>query len=181
VIPDPVEHTRAWLSSMVIGLGLCPFADSVFKAGRVRFALCSSGDAAELLEFVSVELRALAAASRDSVETALLIAPSALPDFLDFNDFMGVVESLVEDLGLSGVIQAVGFHPGFVFAQSAPDAPENYTNRSPYPMIHLLREESIAEVAIDSSAMEEIPLRNTRTLQRLGNAQILARLKALVT
>ena len=156
----------------MIGLGLCPFADPVFRAGTLRYALYPGTDPSEFLEFLSVELRSLAAASRDATETTLVIAPGIYPDFLDFNDFMGVVENLVEDLTLSGVIQAVGFHPRFLFAESAPDAAENFTNRSPHPMIHLLREESISDVSGDPEALAEVPRRNTRTLQRLGTAQL---------
>jgi hypothetical protein len=167
-----LADTQHWLKAMVIGLGLCPFADSVFKTNRIRYAVCGTTEAADLLTYLSVELRSLAAAPREATETTLVIAPNTLPHFLDFNDFLGVAEELLEDLNLTGVIQLVGFHPKFQFAETPADAPENYTNRAPHPIIHLLREESVSEVAGDERAMAEIPKRNTRTLQGLGVAKI---------
>ena len=112
-----IDKVRAWLTSMVIGLNLCPFAEAPFKAGRVRFAVCEGNDPEKILEAIGHELLKLAGAERSDCETTLLIAPDSFPDFLDFNDFVGVAEALVEDLNLAGTIQIVGFHPGFVCRQ----------------------------------------------------------------
>jgi len=162
---DTVKH---WLSRIVIGLGLCPFAESVFTGDRVRYAVCPRRDPEALLEALGDELLRLVAAPRSDCETTLLIAPNVFPDFLDFNDFVGVAEQLVEDLQLAGTIQIVGFHPKFQFADADKDAAKNYTNRSPYPMLHLLREESITEVSGNPDELLAIPKRNTVVLEKLG-------------
>lgn len=163
---------------MVIGLGLCPFAEPAFKADRIRYALFGGEETSDFLMELATELQLLVSTPRQKCETTLLIAPAMLPDFLDFNDFLGVVEKLVEELSLAGVIQVVGFHPGYRFADTEFDAPENYTNRSPYPVLHLLREQSVTEVA-DATDLLEIPRRNIRTLRKLGTPAILDLLKQI--
>ena len=115
----------------------------------------------------------------EKVETTLLIHQQSLLTFPDYNDFLPEVDRLVRKLGLEGVIQVASFHPDYQFAGTAPDAVENYTNRSPYPMLHLLREESITEVAGDQDALAAIPLRNILTLRGLGRAEMMARLQAV--
>lgn len=173
-----IDATRRWVADVVIGLNLCPFARRVNDAGRVRYAVTAAADPKALLAALGRELQVLTAAPRAEVETTLLIHPRALPDFLDYNDFLPDADRLVRDLGLRGVIQIAGFHPGYRFAGTSPDAPENYTNRSPHPMLHLLREESITEVAGDPAALAAIPRRNIETLRRLGRAAMQARLRA---
>jgi hypothetical protein len=174
--PAVTDTTRRWVAEMVVGLNLCPFARRVADAGRVRYAVTDAADEEGLLAALGAELAGLVAAPREAVETTLLVHPRAFPAFPDFNDFLHEAGRLVRRLGLTGVVQVVGFHPGFRFADAAPDAPENYTNRSPHPMLHLLREESITEVAGDADALAAIPGRNTSTLRALGLAGILARL-----
>ena len=174
-----IDATRRWVSAVVVGLNLCPFARRVSEAGRVRYAVTDAADGAGAARRPSAgSWRRLAAAPRAGVETTLLIHPRALPDFPDYNDFLPEADRLVRDLGLRGVIQVAGFHPGYRFAGTSPDAAENYTNRSPHPMLHLLREESVTEVAGDPAALAAIPRRNIETLRRLGRAEILARLRA---
>jgi uncharacterized protein len=173
-----IDATRRWVSGVVVGLNLCPFARRVSEAGLIRYAVTAAADSETLLEDLSRELRALAAVSRAEVETTLLIHPRALLDFLDYNDFLAEADRLIRDLGLRGVIQIASFHPEYQFADTSPDAVENYTNRSPHPMLHLLREESITEVAGDAAALATIPQRNIETLRRLGRAEMLARLRA---
>lgn len=172
------DATRRWVEGVVIGLNLCPFARRVADAGRVRCAVTPAADPGGLLTPLRWELLALAAAPRAEVETTLLIHPRALPAFLDYNDFLPAADRLVRGLGLRGVIQVAGFHPGYRFAGTAPDAAENYTNRSPHPMLHLLREASVTEVASDPAAMAAIPRRNIAALRRLGRAEMRARLRA---
>ena len=159
---------------MVIGLDLCPFARRVSEAGRVRYAASDAADEEGLLTALGAELAALVAAPRAAVETTLLIHPRAFPVFLDFNDFLSEADRLVRRLGLRGVIQVVGFHPAFCFADTLPGAAENYTNRSPYPMLHLLREESVTEVSGDPAALAAISRRNIETLRGQGVAALLA-------
>lgn len=176
--PAVVAATQRWVDTMVVGLNLCPFARRVTDAGRVRYAVTDAAGEEGLLAALDAELAALVAAPREAVETTLLIHPRAFPDFLDFNDFLHEADRLVRRRGLTGVVQVVGFHPGFRYAGAAPDAVENYTNRSPYAMLHLLREESITEVSGDADALAAIPGRNTATLRALGRAGIVARLAA---
>jgi hypothetical protein len=162
---------------MVIGLGLCPFAENVHRAGTIRYAVCSGSDPAEVLIALIDELNRLMRAPRSEIETTLLIAPAIHSEFLDFNDFVGEAEEELKRLSLTGFIQIVGFHPGFKFAGMLDDAPENYTNRSPYPMLHLLREISVTEASQTFGDLGEIPKKNTATLQKMGMAAILERLK----
>jgi hypothetical protein len=173
-----IDATRRWVSAVVVGLNLCPFARRVSEAGLIHYAVTDAAVEEPLLEALSHELAALAAAPRANVETTLLIHPRVLAAFPDYNDFLPEADRLVRDLGLRGVIQIAGFHPGFRFAGTSSDAVENYTNRSPYPMLHLLREESVTEVAGDPVALTAIPRRNIETLRRLGRAEVLARFRA---
>ena len=168
-----IEATRRWVAGVVVGLNLCPFARRVSEAGRVRYAVTSAGDEEGLLAALGSELSALAAAPRAKVETTLLVHPGVLAAFADYNDFLPAADALVRRLGLRGVIQVAGFHPAYQFAGTGPDAVENYTNRSPYPMLHLLREASVTEVAADPDALAGIPARNVATLRALGRAEVL--------
>ncbi len=174
-----IDHTRRWIASVVIGLNLCPFAQRVFLADRIRYVVSDAEDEAALFQQLATELETLATASIATVETTLLIHPRVLADFLDYHDFVGMGERLIEDLGLEGVIQIAGFHPKYQFADTEPEDVENYTNRSPYPMLHLLREESITAVAGDPEALDAIPQRNIETMRTLGREKILERRKAL--
>jgi hypothetical protein len=173
-----IEATRRWVAGVVVGLNLCPFARRVSEAGLIRYAVTDAAGAEALLGALSRELAALAAAPRSGVETTLLIHPRALPDFPAYNDFLPEADRLVRDLGLRGVIQVAGFHPGYRFAGTSPGAVENYTNRSPHPMLHLLREASVTEVAGDPAGLAAIPRRNVEILRRLGLSEVLARLRA---
>jgi hypothetical protein len=174
-----IDRTRRWISSIVIGLNLCPFARRVFEAGKIRCVVTDAQDEKSLLKALAGELKVLAASPASSVETTLLIHPHALGNFLEYNDFLGMGDRLVGKLGLRGTIQIASFHPDYQFTGTDPDAVENYTNRSPYPMLHLLREESITEVASDPHVLLEIPRHNTETLKSLGRDQILEKLKAI--
>jgi uncharacterized protein len=162
--------TRDWLEKAVIGLDLCPFAKAAHLNDQIRYAVSGAATAEALLADLLDELRLLAAADPEEIETSLLIHPEALTDFLDFNDFLAVAEAAVAGLGLEGVLQVASFHPGYQFAGTAPDAIENYTNRSPYPTLHLLREESVERAVAafpDAAAIYE---KNILTLRRLGHA-----------
>ncbi len=174
-----IGATRRWIAAVVIGLDLCPFARRVFAADRIRYAVSDAEDAAGLLRDLAAEVQALAEAPDSAVETTLLIHPRVLGDFLDYNDFLGAAERLVEDLGQRGAIQLASFHPGYRFAGADAEAVENYTNRSPYPMLHLLREASITAVAGDPGALLDIPRRNVERLRGLGLAKMLDKLKAI--
>lgn len=175
-----IEEIRHWVATMVIGLGLCPFADKPNRAGTIRYTVCPSNHPADILTALAAELDLLVRTPRTEIETTLLIAPAIHPDFLDFNDFVGEAEEELQKLDLTGVIQIVGFHPDFRFAEVDPDSTENYTNRSPYPMLHLLREVSVSEAAETFGDLTSIPTRNTAILAKLGVAGILARLNKTI-
>ena len=163
-----IEATRNWIATIVIGLDLCPFARRVFVDERIRYAVSAATDSESLRAELAAELRSLAAVPIDAVETAILIHPRTLTDFGDYCDFLAEADRLIKSLGLRGVIQIAGFHPDYRFADSAADAVENYTNRSPYPMLHLLREESVSKLSASSEELAEIPKRNIATLRGLG-------------
>jgi hypothetical protein len=174
-----IDATQRWIADVVIGLTLCPFARRPFTAGLIRYVVTPAATEADLLEALAQELTALAGTPRSSVETTVLIHPNALADFLDYNDFLATADTLISDLGFRGTIQIASFHPHYQFAGTKPDAVENYTNRSPFPMLHLLREESISEVNRDPESMADIPARNVEMLKTLGRARILAMLDAV--
>ncbi len=142
-----IAATRRWIADIVIELNLCPFARRVFQEGLIRYVVSGADSSKALLHDLRRELKALAAAPIASFETTLLIHPSALLDFLDYNDFLDSAERQLSKMGLEGMVQIASFHPDYRFADTDADAAENYTNRSPYPMLHLLREESITGLA----------------------------------
>lgn len=167
-----ISQTKQWIANVVIGLNLCPFARRVFDGALIRYAVTETSDEGELLVPLRRELLHLAAASRSTVETTILIHPNVLNEFHDYNDFLGSADLLIQDLELIGIIQIASFHPQYQFARTVPDAVENYTNRSPFPMLHLLREASITEVADDPAVLHGIPNRNVETMRRLGLAKL---------
>ncbi len=174
-----IDITRRWIAKVVIELNVCPFARRVFEGDLIHFVVSDAADEESLREALAGELTALAATSDASIETTLLIHPQVLGDFLDYNDFLAVGDQLIRDLNLRGTIQIASFHPDYQFAGTAQDAVENYTNRSPFPMLHLLREESISKVANDPDELLKIPERNIETLRKLGIKEMLRRLKAV--
>lgn len=168
---DPIiAATRAWLEKAVIGLNLCPFAKAVYLKNQLRIVVSSAPHLDGLLEDLDRELDFLAAADPDLVDTTLLIHPTLLADFLDFNDFLQFAEAAVSEHQLEGIIQIASFHPQFQFADTAPDDMQNYTNRAPYPTLHLLREASIDKAVAAFPEAETIYQRNIATLENMGIA-----------
>ena len=167
--PDAViADTVRWLERAVIGLNLCPFAKAVHTKGQIHYVVSEATDASDLLEELRHELQALAEISAEKRDTTLLIAPRCLQDFLDFIDFLGLAEDLVDTLDLDGVLQVASFHPQFQFADAAQDDITNATNRAPYPMLHLLREDSIDRAVQAFPEAETIYERNMQVLEDLG-------------
>jgi len=162
------RDTRNWLERAVIGLNLCPFAKAVHVKGQVHYAVSAGSDARQVLQDLRGELDALVALDPAVRETTLLMVPGCMRDFLDFNDFMGQAERLVRKLRLEGVIQLASFHPAFQFAGSDEGDIANFTNRSPYPTVHLLRESSIDRAVAAIAQPEAIYDANIETLRRLG-------------
>jgi hypothetical protein len=167
---DPITATRLWLERAVIGLNLCPFAKAVHAKDQVRWVLAEAETPEALLETLAAELLALRDASPDEVDTTLIVHPRVLGDFLDYNDFLEAADGLVAELGLEGVLQVASFHPQYQFAGTHPDDIENFTNRSPYPTLHLLREDSVSRAVEAFPDPDAIVDRNIETLRRLGPA-----------
>jgi uncharacterized protein len=164
-----IAATKQWIERAVIGLDLCPFARAVHLQGRIRYVVSAAASPEELLADLRGELQALAAADPAETETTLLVHPDALADFLDYNDFLGVADEAVARLGLTGILQIASFHPRYRFAGTGLDDIENYTNRSPYPMLHLLREASVERAVAAFPEAAGIYEKNIATLRRLGH------------
>lgn len=163
-----VAETRAWVDRAVIGLNLCPFAKAVQVKNQIRYVVSDATGAEALLDALREELRLLAGAAPAQVETTLLIHPCVLTSFGDFNDFLSVADAALEALGYAGVLQVASFHPQYRFAGTVADDVTNATNRSPYPTLHLLREESIDRAVAAFPEAESIYGRNIVTLEALG-------------
>ena len=162
------QNTQAWLEKAVIGLNLCPFAKSVHVNHRLRYVVSEATTPEDLLKDLARELLALKRADPEEVETTLVIHPQVLQDFLDFNDFLGAADALIEELELDGELQFANFHPRYQFAGTLPDDISNYTNRSPYPTLHILRESSIERATATMADTDSIFETNIETLDRLG-------------
>jgi hypothetical protein len=173
--PDPasiVAETRAWVDRVVIDLNLCPFAKAVQVRDLVRYVVSEATDEAGLVGALLDELTGLAQTDPQVIETTLLIHPNVLADFDAFNRFLDVAEAAVAAAGLEGVFQLASFHPRYRFAGSAPDDVTNATNRSPYPMLHLLREASVDRAVTAFPDAASIYEKNMRTLRGLGKAKL---------
>lgn len=164
-----IAATRRWLERAVIGLNLCPFAKSVYVKEQVRYVVSTATEAPDVMDDLERELRLLEAADPAQIDTTLLILPDAVADFLDFNDLLYFAERLLGSLGLEGTLQIASFHPHYQFAGTEPDDIENYTNRAPYPILHLLREDSIARAVAAFPDAADIYERNQATMRRLGH------------
>ena len=165
-----INATREWLEKAVIGLNLCPFAKAVHLRGQVRFVVSDATDEESLLADLLHELESLYDADAEAVETTLLIHPWVLGDFLDYNQFLDIADAAVSELELDGEIQVASFHPDYRFADSQAGDIENFSNRSPYPTLHLLRETSIARAVAAFPDAAAIYDRNMATLRSLGHA-----------
>jgi hypothetical protein len=165
---DPIADTRRWIERVVIGLNLCPFAKAVVAKGQVRYVLSDAATPEALLEALGEELLRLRDTPAEDIDTTLIVHPRVLADFLDYNDFLEDADALVEQLGLDGELQVASFHPQYRFAGSAPDDIANATNRSPWPTLHLLREDSVARAVAAFPDPDAIVERNIATLEKLG-------------
>ncbi len=163
-----VAETRDWLTKAVIGLNLCPFAKAVQVKDQIRFAVSDATDAEGVLTDLQDELALLAETDPGQIDTTLLILPDTLDDFLEFNDFEDLADRLLKRMRLVGELQVATFHPQFQFADTEPDDITNYTNRSPYPILHLLREDSIDRAVESFPDAAEIYEKNIDTMRRLG-------------
>ena len=171
MMPPPqhvIAETRAWLVRSVIGLNLCPFAKAVHARNQVRYVVSSATNSDTLRAELCAEMHLLVAADPALVDTTMLIHPEVLQGFLDFNDFLDVADDALKTEGLEGVLQVASFHPLFQFAGTRPDEVANATNRSPYPTLHLLREQSVDRAVAAGPTAEAICEANQCTLHALG-------------
>ena len=169
MITDPLDDTRRWLERAVIGLNLCPFAKAVAAKDQVRYVLSEADTEDALLEDLGAELLRLRDTPADEVDTTLIVHPHVLGDFLDYNEFLDAADALVAELDLEGVLQVASFHPQYQFAGTSPDDIGNYSNRSPWPTLHLLREDSVERAVAAFPDPDAIVDRNLETLQKLGH------------
>ncbi len=167
---------RQWVETFVVGMNLCPFAKRELVKNRVRFVTTAATTAEQLLQVLQTELELLNA--DPSVETTLLIHPAVLQDFYVFYDFLGCVDILLLDMELEGIYQVASFHPDYQFGGTRSGDAENYTNRAPYPVLHLLREESLERVIADYPDVDDIPERNIELMNSLGQDKLQALLKS---
>lgn len=170
-----VKHVETWLSDTVIGLNLCPFAKREYIKKSIRFQCSPARSEQELLQDLVVELALLN--KSPEIETTLLIHPQVLTDFDDYNQFLGFAEQIIESMNMQGEFQIASFHPDYCFAGTDVGDAENYTNRSPYPLLHILRESSL-EKAIEAHAnTEQIPEDNIDLMNELGAQEMAKRLE----
>ena len=165
---DPIAETRKWLEQIVIGLNLCPFAKAVYVKDQVRFVLSDATTVEALVEELAEELVLLRDTPAEQIDTTLIVHPDVLTDFLDYNDFLDNADAAIEALDLQGILQVASFHPQYQFAGAAPDDVSNYTNRAPYPTLHLLREDSVERAVAAFPDPDVIVERNIETLDKLG-------------
>ena len=165
-----IAATRQWLERAVIGLNLCPFAKAVHIKQQIRYAVTGARTADELLAELEHELQILVATDPQALDTTLLIHPEVMGDFLDYHFFLAEADAAIRRLELDGVIQIASLHPRYEFAGSDADDIDNYTNRSPYPTLHLLREASIDRAVAAFPDAADIFDNNIETLRRLGHA-----------
>jgi hypothetical protein len=163
-----IDATRIWLEKAVIGLNLCPFAKAVYVKNQIRYVVSHARHTDQFLEELDSELERLANTDPEEIDTTLLIHPTLFPEFSVFNDLLDLAETAPEALGLEGVLQVASFHPDFQFADTQPDDMSNYTNRSPYPTLHLIRESSIARAAESFPDPSVIFERNIEVVNELG-------------
>ena len=164
----PTDLVRKWVEQAVLGLNLCPFAGEHWHAGRVRLTVTAAATEQVLLEDLYAELAILEATDSKKLETTVLIVPKLLHDFSDYNQFLDLADALIAKHGWAGRFQIASFHPRYQFAGTKPDDPENLTNRSPYPLLHLLRENTVTRALAEHPNPDQIPSANIATLRSLS-------------
>ncbi len=171
-----VNATKKWLNSVVVDLNLCPFAKRELNNDKVRFVLSQVTTEKQLLDILLEELTLLH--TDPNIETTLLIHPSVLNNFFDFNDFLFAANGLIAEQGFEGIFQLASFHPNYQFAGVDENEASNYTNRSPYPMLHILREASLTKAIDAYPDVDKIPERNIELMQDMGGDRLRLLLEA---
>ena len=165
---DYLQITKNWIEQFVIQLNLCPFAQHPFQKGKIRFQLTQTDQVEELTQSVLEELLILFETPKTELETSILIHPNALTDFSTYNDYLEFADGLLEKAGLEGVIQIASFHPDYQYEGTTKDAVSNYVTRSPFPMLHFLRADSVEAAVASHPDPEQIPYDNIQKLESLG-------------
>ena len=175
------QQVRAWLDHFVVGLNLCPFARPVVASAALRISICDSKQLQQVAEAFMAELDLIQQSPESDIATTLLVLPNALNDFEEYLSFIENAEALIDQMGLTGVIQLASFHPDYQFEAESSDSASHFTNRSPYPLIHFLREEMMERVLENFPNPEQIPQCNIQKLEAMGHGaveQILQSLKS---
>jgi len=175
---EVIESVQRWVESFVVDMNLCPFAKRELIKNRVRFVSAAAETEEKLLITLQAELELLH--GDPAIETTLLIHAKVLPVFDDYNQFLNHADKLLQQIGFEGVYQIASFHPHYQFSGTDADDAENYTNRSPYPMLHIIREESIARAITDLPNAEQIPVRNIELMNQLGQRKLQALMQACI-
>jgi hypothetical protein len=157
---------RRWVDTFVVGMDLCPFAERELIKDRIRFIATEAKTEEQLLMALETELQLLD--SESTIETTLLIHPHVLQDFADYNQFLELADGLLVQMNLEGIFQVASFHPDYRFGGTAPDDAENYTNRSPWPMLHLIREDSLEKAIAGYADIDQVPARNIERMNATG-------------
>jgi hypothetical protein len=173
-----IAATRRWVEQVVIKHNFCPFAHKPAHSNTIRYVASPAQETDGLVEDLVEELVLLRDADHTKIETTILVAPNCLEEFDDYNQFLDLVDMLIQRFNLQGIIQVASFHPDYQFADLERDDVRNYTNRSPYPMFHLILEESIARARDTYPNVEAIPDNNMELLQKLGLAEAQRQLAA---
>ncbi len=171
-----IDSVRQWVETVVIGLNLCPFAKEELINNRIKFVVTDAATEEQLLVELQTELELLD--NDGAIETTLLIHPKVLLDFYDYNQFLDDADRLLIETGLEGVFQIASFHPDYQFGGTEPGDAENFTNRSPYPLLHLLREASLERAIASYSDPEDIPKRNIALMNKMGTKTLEALLQS---
>ncbi|MCS5593238.1 MAG: DUF1415 domain-containing protein [Porticoccaceae bacterium] len=166
------KQVRAWLEQFVVGLNLCPFAAPVVSSDGLRIKVCESSDIEQIMQMFLAELDLIQSTSELDIATTLLAIPNALSDFDDYLDAIDLAESLLSDAGLEGIIQLASFHPNYQFAEESAESASHFSNRSPYPLIHFLREDMMARALGSFPNPETIPIKNISILESIGREEI---------
>ncbi len=168
-VKNPVSVVQQWLDNAVIGLNLCPFAATPKRLNKIHYRVLEEGPEDSILQALMEEMQRLD--KFPDIETTLLILPHHLQSFDDYNQFLNWTDALINKQGWSGIYQIASFHPDYCFQGAAPDDVENWTNRSPYPLLHLIREERLEAILDRFPDAENIPDQNMATLRRLTEEQ----------
>ncbi len=177
--PEQVlEETRCWVERVVVGLNLCPFAAAPMKGGRIRYVQCAETEMEGIYRALLTETETLIGLPEAEAETSLFVVPSGLQAFDAYLDLFAIAEAAIAQAGLEGILQLASFHPDYCFEGAQPEDPANYTNRSPHPMFHLIREAPLARALENYPNPERIPERNIALLREMGLAVVRERLAA---